>query len=270
MNNFLAGIQGLYDQNRFLEAYLQSAEYWKPARSIDGLSLDELILGGRLAARLGGWRLSRQLFRKAVERHPSDARARYFAQGLRRRGWKLFDQLLSWEENAELEDADAVTQASWLASQAVIWASLRDFARAHACLERSKGLATKESWVFSCQASVLGMEDRWNDAFKSAEISWEMNAGTPYGAHSLGESLVNLRRIREAAERLSKAAEGCESFEVTATAGWHVCALAETTEGEERRRYLARAEELAEQASLRAPLADRETRGWFARSRRRR
>src|SRR5204862_1256797 len=65
-----------------------------------------------------------------------------------------------------------------------------------------------------CASDVLGLEDRWDEALKSAEISWEMNARTPYGARSLGNSLVNLRRIREATERLSTAAEECQSFEV--------------------------------------------------------
>lgn len=263
----LAGLQALYDQNRFLEAFRQSAECWKPSQRLDELSSDELIFAGRLAVRLGGRRLSRRLFRTALARNPSNARVRYFTQGLPRRGWKLFDELRNWEIQPELDGADANTQASWLASQAVTWASLRDFARAHACIGRAKSLDAKENWVFSCESNVFGLEDRWDEALKSAEISWEMNSGTPYGAHSLGDSLVNLRRIRDAAERLSRAAEGCESFEVAQITCWHVCTLAETLEGEERNRALGRAEELAEQVSNLALLADRETRAWFARGR---
>jgi cellulose synthase operon protein C len=262
-----AGLQDLYDQNLFLQAFRQSSEYWKPSQQLGEFSSDELILGGRLAVRLGGRRLSRRLFRAALARNPSDARVRYFTQGLHLRGWKLFDQLRNWELQQELEGADANTQASWLASQAVIWASLRDFARARVRIDRAKSLETRESWVFTCESDVFGLEDRWDDALKSAEISWEMNAGTPYGAHSLGNSLVNLRRIREAAERLSSAAERCESFEVAQLACWHVCTLAETLEGGERGRVLGRAEELTEEMSKLAPLADRETRAWFARSR---
>src|SRR6266480_5923333 len=133
-------------------------------------------------------------------------------------------------------------------------------------LNTQLSLVSSESWVFSCASDVLGLEDRWDEALKSAEISWEMNARTPYGARSLGNSLVNLRRIREATERLSTAAEECQSFEVAQMACWHVCALAETVEGEERGRALGRAEELVEELPKLAPLADRETQGWFARS----
>src|SRR5215475_11470635 len=138
----LAQLQALYDQNRFLQAYRLSADYWKPSLKLDGFSCDELVLAGRLASRLGGGRLCRWLFRSALALDPVNANARYFALGLRRRGWKLFDQLRAWQENPDLEGADANTQASWLASQAVTWASLRDFARANACIERAKSLGT--------------------------------------------------------------------------------------------------------------------------------
>jgi hypothetical protein len=63
-------IQHLYDQNRFLDAFRESAEYWKPSGSLDGFSSDELILGARLAVRLGGSRLSRWLYRAASEIRP--------------------------------------------------------------------------------------------------------------------------------------------------------------------------------------------------------
>jgi len=267
MSLLLAGLQILYDQNRFMEAYRQSISCWQPEQKLEALSAEELIFAGRLAARLGGFRLSRWLFRTAHRREPSHPKARYFAQGLHRRDGKLLEELRSWEANAELEGADANTQASWLASQAVIWASVRDFAQAHKCIARAKALDTRESWVFSCEASVLGFEGKWDEALSSAEKSWEVKAGTPYGAASLGESLMNLRRIEEAARRLSDAAERSESFEVSNTAGWYSCAQADSVDGEKRRRYLSRAEELIEQATRLAPLADRETRMWLARGR---
>jgi hypothetical protein len=71
-------VQHLYDENRFLDAFRESAEYWKPSTSIQNLSVDELILGGRLAARLGGGRLSRRLLRTAYAREPDNPRVRLF------------------------------------------------------------------------------------------------------------------------------------------------------------------------------------------------
>jgi hypothetical protein len=63
-----------------------------------------LILGARLAARLGGSRLSRRLFRAAHERYPADARARYFGQHVWTKGSNHFEQLSEWERNPELEN----------------------------------------------------------------------------------------------------------------------------------------------------------------------
>src|SRR5438552_9526969 len=140
----------------------------------------------------------------------------------------LFEQLRESESSPELPGADSRTQADWLATRALLWASVRDFAAAHRCIERASFYRPNDSWVFSCQADVFGLEDRWDDALRSAELAWEINPGAPYVAHSLGQSLLNLRRVREAADRLSAAAESCQSFEVASGACWHLCALAET------------------------------------------
>jgi len=72
----LTQIQQLYDANRFLDAFQESSGYWNSSKLIDELSIEELILGGRLAIRLGGWRLSRQLLRAAYARAPQNPRVR--------------------------------------------------------------------------------------------------------------------------------------------------------------------------------------------------
>jgi predicted Zn-dependent protease len=261
----LAGLQSLYDSNRFLEAFRQSADYWKPSQRLEDLSSDELILGGRFAYRLGGWRLSRRFFRAAFARYPENPRVRYFTHSLRRRQWRLFDDLRTWETNPEIPGADADTQASWLASQAVTWASLREFSRAHDCIERALSFQSSQNWVLTCESNVFGLEDRWSDALTSAERSWELMPGTPFAGHSLGQSLLKLRRIREAADRLVAAVDHSESYEIAQLACWHLCVLAETVQGEERSHILGRARELAEQFSSLAPLADRESNVLFAR-----
>jgi tetratricopeptide (TPR) repeat protein len=261
----LAELQALYDRNRFLEAYRLSADYWNPSTRTEDLSADELIFGGRLAWRLGGSRLSRWLFRKALERDPAYPRARYFALGVRTRAGRLFDQLRAWEEQPDLPGADPETQANWIATQAVTWASLRDFSRAHFCIERAQSIQEGNPWVLSCESDVLGLQDRWDEALKSAELAWEINPGAPYAAHSLSESLLNLRRIRDATDRLVAAAGDCESFEIAYFACWHLCALAETVEGDERVGLLRRAKEFALQLPILAPLSDRDSRTLFAR-----
>jgi hypothetical protein len=90
---FLESLQKLYDQNRFLEAFRQTSEYWKAPPHLERFSVDELILAERLASRLGGWRLSRFLVRAASDRDPSSPRVRSFANRVRRRRLTLLEEL---------------------------------------------------------------------------------------------------------------------------------------------------------------------------------
>jgi len=260
-------IQRLYDRNRFLDAYRESSDYWKPSTRITDLSIHELILGGRLAVRLGGWRLSRRLFRAAYERDPANPLVLYFTRHARRRRSRLLDDLREFEANPDICAADPEMHASWLASHSVTWAFLRDFGTAHKCLDRAHTLDTRDGWVLSCESEVLGLEDRWAEALECAERSWQINPGTPHGAQSLSNSLLNLGRVQESAERLAAASENCQSYEVMHLACWYQCALADTFEGEDRRRSLETALAFAERLPSLAPLADRSPRRFFSRIR---
>src|SRR5262249_37358811 len=151
---------------------------------------------------------------------------------LYRRGWRLFDELRAVDAEPDLGGDDPELRASWLAYYAVIWAYHRDFRRAHDFIERARALRADEDWVLSCEADVLGYEDRWKEALDAAERAWELNPGTAYGAQSLATSLLNLGRVRESSERLAATAENSESFELTHVAVWHSCAFAETLEGQ--------------------------------------
>jgi tetratricopeptide (TPR) repeat protein len=263
----LENLQQLYDRHRFLDAFRESADYWKPSTSPRELALDELVLGGRLAVRLGGGRLSRRLFRTAYERDPSNSRVRYFSNHVRRRRSRMLDDLRAFEADPNACADDPETQASWLASHAITWAYLRDFTRAHQCLERARTIGHKDGWVNSCESDVLGIEDRWDEALKSAEQAWAMNPGAPFVARSLTNSLLNLRRVHDSAQWLARAAQDTQSYEIVHLACWHHCALAETLEGDDRRQALDRAQAFADQLPALLPLADRESRTLLARTR---
>lgn len=220
----------------------------------------------RLAARLGGSRLSRWLGRAAIQRGPLDPKVRYFTSHILLSSTQYFDHIRQIETTPELEGADPETQASWLGSSAVLWASLRNFSRAHECLSLARKCQTSESWIFSCESDVFACEDRWLEALKSAEASWEINPGAPYAARSLAGSLLNLRRVEQAASRLAEAAESGESYEIAITAAWYLCASAETCVGDRKLMALSRAKHLANRASILAPLADREAQAAIARA----
>lgn len=261
----LSEIQALYDRNLYLDAFRESAEYWNSAIRLEDLSLEELVLGGRLALRLGGMRLSRWLRRAAWLRNPSDPSVRYFAQGMLRHNEYSLAELLARDENPELPGADPGIQASWISRNAVIWATLRDFDRAHAAIARARSFHARVSVVLSFESDVLGIEDRWYAALASAELAWELDPGSPFIALNIGECLLNLGRTREAAERLAQAAENSQSFEISRLASWYLCAFAETLSGSEHAHALSRAQDFADRLGALAPLADRESNDLFAR-----
>lgn len=263
----LIEIQRLYDRNRFLDAFRQSSDYWKPSTSIEELSIDELILGGRLASRLGGVRLSRRLFRAAYAREPGHPKVRYFSNHVRRRASGLLDELREFEADPDICAGDPEMQAAWLASHAITWAMLRDFSSAHRCLERAHSLQFRDGWVTTCESTVLGLEDRWAEALKAGEEGWEATSGSPHAATALSNSLLNLGRVPEAAQRLRSASEDCQSYEIVQLACWYQCAQAETLDGDRRRDVLDCAQKLAERLPSLAPLSDRDPRRFFARIR---
>jgi tetratricopeptide (TPR) repeat protein len=262
----LQKIQDLFDRNLFLQAYGESTARWSESTDLKNLSTDELVLGGRLAARLGGLRVSRRLFRAAYARDPSNPRVKYYASRICRPGWHLIDDLRAFESNPNLDGNDLELQAGWFASYAVIWARLRDFAKAGECIERARSLVEQNSWVLSCESEVFGLADRWQDALKSVECAFKISPDAPYVLHILCDQLVSLGRLEEAAERAAIAAEKGESYEIAGLASYLLCGLAETLEGTERLGHLDRARRLAEKLPTLAPLADRETKSLFART----
>jgi tetratricopeptide (TPR) repeat protein len=192
---------------------------------------------------------------------------RYFCRHLRPFRARLLDHLRAVELDPQFDSDDSELRAAWLASNAVVWASLRDFVRAHDSITRAHAAKARDSWVLTCESDALGLEDRWEDARRAAEEAWEIDPGAPYAARSLGASLLNLRRVDEAACRLVAATENSESYEVAHVACWYQCALAETLAGDERQQALSTARLLVDRLPDLAPLADRESRSLFARTR---
>ncbi len=264
--DLLGRAQDAYEQHRFQDAFRATSHLWVPSIDISQLSIEELVLGGRLAARLGGSRLSRSLLRAAHQRDPRNPLVRYFTQHLRIRGRHLFDELREFEIEPDLGGDDVVLRASWFGYYGRVWARLRDFPRALECIEKAHHLNADKVWVLSCESDVLGTMDRWEDALRCAEQAWELGPGAPYAAESLALALLNLGRVNESAERMARATENTQSYEVAQIACWHQCAFAETLEGAERDHLLARARSIAARMVELAPLADRDTRAQFARA----
>lgn len=252
--------QSLYDSHRFLDLYGQTYKYWDSSTDIDTLSIDALVLGARLASRLGGQRLSRWLLRRALQRAPGNPQVRYYARYLNLPRVSFLDKLKAFIANPDIGGSDDALRAFWHASFAHTWAMLRDFDRAYDCLRIAHESAPGDSWVLSLESGVYGIADRWSDALLSAERALEVDPGAPFAVRHLGMALLNLGRAEEAAARLFVEAESSQSYELVINACWHQCAFAEILNGEQRRFALNRAGELASRLPSLMPLADRETR----------
>ncbi len=261
----LSKIRSLYERNLYLQAYRESADQWVAGTRVEELPMEEVLLASRLAARLGGPRLSRWLIRKAIEREPENAKVRFAALFLRSPKRLLLDDLRKFEDAPDLGGDNAKLRVHWFGAHAMMWGSLRDFERAHNCLRSGEALQVEDSWFLCCKSEVLAMEDRWEEALATAEQAWAMDPGSPAESRSLGLSLLSLGRAEEAAERLSAMASQGESHEVALYACWHQCAWAETLAGNERRAALDSALQLTHKVTELAPLADRESEAGFAR-----
>ena len=260
----LTQLQTLYDRHRYLDAFRGSAAYWDPATDTRKLTTEELVFAGRLAGQLGGRRLSRWLLRTAWRREPHSPQVRYFCSHLRRNRETVVDCLADFDAQPDLECEDTRLRAWWYGSQAGMWAAFRDFGRAYRCIERAHTLAPGDAWVWICKSEVHGRADRWEDALDASEQACVLDKGSPYSHRVLGNSLLHLGRIEEAAHRLAVEAEDTQSGATAAYAAWMQAALAETLTGEERSYVVHRADMLATKADELAPLADRETKMYSA------
>ena len=104
--SLLDKLTDLYERGRFLEAYRESAVYWGRSTRLEDISIDELILGLRLAARLGGGRVSRWIAREALKRAPDHPNVRYYTLHLQMRGRGYFEYFRSIQAAPELAGAD--------------------------------------------------------------------------------------------------------------------------------------------------------------------
>ena len=263
----LVQLQDLYDRHRYLDAFALTQRHWESPQDIQRLSTDELLLAGRLAARLAGLRVSRWLCRQAAGRDPDDPRVRVHTGHLWLRGQRRLEDLRALEQRPDVGGDDARLRAEWYATQACTWARLRDFQRAHGCLDRARSLLVDDAWVLVCESAVLGLGDRWADALKPAEHAWDVEPGSPFASITIGICLLNLGRVEEAASRAWAAAGESQSWELVLDACWHQCALAETREGREKDAAVDTATRLADRLPGLAPLADRESRMLMARAR---
>ncbi len=246
-----------YDENRFLEAYEWVRPLWPKLPEVKELSLKEIIHGGRLAFRVGGFHYRNWLFDLAFQKAPHDPLVKYFARFTQRRKWHILEQVQDYEKNPRLKTEAPELQASWLGSQASFFASIRNFTKAQQLIDEAMECGAERAWVHCCAADVHLAQDKRQEALEAAEAAWEISPGMPAAASLLGRTLSQNNKVQEAATRLMEfAAKNKQSFEVALVALWFHLAHAEAQPPKERQRLNESATDLAASLSDLAPLAD--------------
>jgi len=244
----------LYEQGLYVQTYrLMTA-----AGDLKSLTAPaDRVLAARLATNLGGWRLGYALIATGWRANRSDpeltgCQARSL---LMRRG-----PLEAWGFMSALGDLDGAPprmHAEWAGLLGTVLAFLRDFDAADACIARALDEDPDNPWLHVERATVLGLEDRYEEALSAARDSLRRRAHFRPGVQAAADALVQLGRDEEAGAVLSAAAARLES---SALMGQLALLQTELGRYEPARRSLNRFEQLA-------PLMDRDVGTWLRRFR---
>ncbi|MCC6464794.1 MAG: tetratricopeptide repeat protein [Planctomycetes bacterium] len=250
-------VLALYEEARFLDAHRLTQHLWSMPHVVQELDVRRLLLGARLAVRLGSRRLANVLFGTARRRDPADPGVRYYCR-MRGATDGLYGVIREFEKDPELPTSDRDLLASWFASVAGQYAMLRDFDAAHHWLQRAEEQGSGRGWVAACAAEVLLAEDRPEDALQQAEAAWQRQPGMPYSAGALCRALARQNRRDEAVARLRGwVVAGGQSGEVLLTLLTQMILHLERSPEHGREAAALAIFELADRFAGLAPLADR-------------
>lgn len=257
-----AEIQRLYDELRFLDAHERTRALWQTPAIVEHLNARQLVLGGRLASRLGHGKLSRRLFHLAWQRDPADEEVRYFARFTNRVRMTVLEQLREMDRGDAHEFKDPAIAASTMVSDATIWATVRCFDIAFDLCRRAVELHSERAWVYSCQSFVFQSADRLDEALASAEEAWSLLPGAPHAASALVHVLQRMERHVDAAARVWSVWPVTQSFEVACSL-LHAASTVVERHPDQAALWLPRAQEIIARLPTLAPLGGRALRDWL-------
>ncbi|MHC4743158.1 MAG: C39 family peptidase, partial [Planctomycetota bacterium] len=257
-------ISGLYERNLFLDAYRATQPLWQMPELAEQMNAEHLILAGRLAGRLGGQRIRRWLLRKAGEQFPEHPLTRVYCREYQRKHSSVYDHLRDFESRPELDCDNRAWNATWYASNAVLWGYVRNFEQAHALIDRALALGENDEWTHCCRAWVHLYQDQWDEARTCAERAWELSRAMPSTIVVLGRILIRLELLDEALERIVPLVASGQSYENVMYAIWLLATKAERCRSSDRQEYTAKMAELCRTLETMAPLTDREVKAHIA------
>lgn len=206
--DILSEIADLYHRGLYLQAYHKS-QALGPLASWTGTRAR--VLAGRLAANLGGHRLSNCLHYLSWRTDRKDEEANYFyAHTMFVRG-RLIAARRCARRLAESPNCSATVRADSYALIGHLSSLFRDFHFAHRCLKTAMKLAPKRAWIWIQWAAVLEHEDRQSESLEAAQRAFELRPWYRPGVQVLARELQLANRDREALELLTEACQRLES-----------------------------------------------------------
>lgn len=251
----LEEIRALVDDACYLSAWKKAAGY-APLRSWEGALARNTA--ARLAANLGDQRLSRALHHGNARRHPHEHVAflgSLLASITRRGPMEMLERLE--HRLAAAPPADPLHRAELLAIRGWGYGRLRDFEPAHRAIAEAVALAPRDGWVRVQHASVLELEDRYEESLEVAREALALGPGRPPAVSQVVDCLIHLGRDDEAFALLRSAHERGEAACFAANL------IHLLSEREDHAGALAYLDEFVR----RSPLLDKDGREWSTRRR---
>ncbi len=206
-------ILDLYDRGLYLQAY-RAAQTLAPLAEWEGT--DAKVLAGRMAYTLGSSKLAHRLHQSAWRKDRQNPEAKYFYTRV------LLDKhgpLRAWlflKEQGELQNASPAIQADWYGLYGLVLGHLRDFEEAEKWLAKAEAADPTEAYVLVEKASLLELEDRYEEALQAAQHALQMRPWYRPAVQAAAQLYVLLDREQEALAFLQAAAEKLESGSIVA------------------------------------------------------
>ena len=255
-------IRQLYEERRFLDAFALTGDIWQQPELAAAADAEALVLGARLAARLGNSKIERALYRYVLQTFPAAPLTRVYARGSTALHTAVFEYLKDFEREPRLATDDPKLNLYWLCQNAHLWALVRDFERAEALLAQAAAFDCDAAWLLTSQAHVALSQDAWEQALEFAEQAWALETGLKevFTANVLADCLTKLGRLAEAVTRLDQCVDASQCYQLATMTVWYLLAAAEHAQGDDQVRLFARCHAIMARLPALTPLADRYTR----------
>jgi len=260
-------IRTLYKAYRFRDAYDETETWWEQKALPPGIGVEDLVLSGRLAERLGGILTSRALWKLALAREPDHPHVSLYVRYRFERKSSFYTQLLQYHEHPEIAGADSDTQMNYMAGKVFLLSSLRDFQGAEQALAQARKRFGENDWLTLTEAELEYSRDRWDTAEDLAMRVFDTSPMMYHNLNLLSRIASRQHEIPTLLERFESIRAEVQNYEIAYLHVWYLVAHAERCSGYQKEEALATASLIVDRYDEMVPLADRRTRERLALSR---